>query len=68
MTDSGTSFLCHLSAAEEDVEQFSDDEIYQVIGHDLDLNEEERAEFAAFVNNHDSDSDTGDEPAIWMDR
>ena len=50
--------------AEEDAEQFLDDEIYQVIGNDLDLNEEERAEFAAFVNNHDSDSDTGDELAI----
>ena len=49
---------------EEDTEQFSDDEIYQDIGDDfdlLDLNEEERAELAAFVNNHDSDSDSGDE-------
>ena len=27
----------------------------------LDLNEEERAELSAFVNNHDSDSDSGDE-------
>ena len=27
----------------------------------LDLNEEERAELPAFVNNHDSDSDSGDE-------
>ena len=27
----------------------------------LDLNKEERAELAAFVNNHDSDSDSGDE-------
>ena len=27
----------------------------------LDLNEEERAEAAAFVNNHDSASDSGDE-------
>ena len=50
--------------AEEDAEQFLDDEIYQDIGDDfdlLDLNEEERAELAAFVNNHDSDSDSGDE-------
>ena len=38
--------------AEEDAEQFSDDEIYQDIGDDfdlLDLNEEKRAELAAFV-------------------
>ena len=50
--------------AEEDADQFSDDEIYQDIGDDfdlLDLNEEETAELAAFVNNHDSDSDSGDE-------
>ena len=50
--------------AEEDAEQFSDDEIYQDIGDDFDLlhwKEEERAELAAFVNNHDSDSDSGDE-------
>ena len=48
--------------AEDDTEQFSDDEIYQDIGDDFDLlelNEEERVELAAFVNNHDSDS--GDE-------
>ena len=47
--------------AEEDADQFSDDEIYQDIGDDfdlLDLNEEERAELAAFVNNHDSDTVT----------
>ena len=50
--------------AEEDAEQFLDDEIFQDVGDDfdlLDLNEEDRAELAAFVNNHDSASDSGDE-------
>ena len=49
---------------EEDAEQFSDDEIYQDLGDDFDLfdlNEEERAELAAFVHTHDSDSDSGEE-------
>ena len=49
---------------EEDAEHFSEDKIYQDLGDDLDLldlNEEERAELAAFVSNHDSDSDSGEE-------
>ena len=49
---------------EEDAEQFSDDKIYQDLGDDFDLFDlhvEERAELAAFVHTHDSDSDSGEE-------